>query len=53
MSKIEKMSVLGVWSSGMKDKQVTSFFFPLTILVRWNRASKMVSSSRTPELPGP
>ncbi|NWZ35007.1 RAD50 protein, partial [Brachypodius atriceps] len=42
MSKIEKMSVLGVRSFGVedKDKQVITFFNPLTILVGPNGAGK-------------
>uniref|UniRef100_UPI00358F3D7A DNA repair protein RAD50 isoform X1 n=2 Tax=Myxine glutinosa TaxID=7769 RepID=UPI00358F3D7A len=42
MSKIEKMSVLGVRSFGTedKDKQVISFFSPLTVLVGTNGAGK-------------
>uniref|UniRef100_A0A3B3QVD8 RAD50 double strand break repair protein n=1 Tax=Paramormyrops kingsleyae TaxID=1676925 RepID=A0A3B3QVD8_9TELE len=42
MSKIEKMSILGVRSFGVedKDKQVISFFTPLTVLVGPNGAGK-------------
>ncbi|NXP51167.1 RAD50 protein, partial [Heliornis fulica] len=42
MSKIEKMSILGVRSFGVedKDKQVITFFNPLTILVGPNGAGK-------------
>ncbi|NWX92555.1 RAD50 protein, partial [Nothoprocta pentlandii] len=42
MSKIEKMSILGVRSFGVedKDKQIISFFSPLTILVGPNGAGK-------------
>uniref|UniRef100_A0A8D2LBR7 Zinc-hook domain-containing protein n=1 Tax=Varanus komodoensis TaxID=61221 RepID=A0A8D2LBR7_VARKO len=42
MSKIEKMSILGVRSFGVedKDKQVITFFSPLTILVGPNGAGK-------------
>ncbi|NXC70268.1 RAD50 protein, partial [Anhinga anhinga] len=42
MSKIEKMSILGVRSFGVedKDKQIISFFNPLTILVGPNGAGK-------------
>uniref|UniRef100_A0A8C5Q7R2 Zinc-hook domain-containing protein n=1 Tax=Leptobrachium leishanense TaxID=445787 RepID=A0A8C5Q7R2_9ANUR len=42
MSKIEKMSILGVRSFGIedKDKQVITFFTPLTILVGPNGAGK-------------
>ncbi|XP_053575259.1 DNA repair protein RAD50 [Bombina bombina] len=42
MSKIEKMSIMGVRSFGVedKDKQVISFFTPLTILVGPNGAGK-------------
>ncbi|XP_043925133.1 DNA repair protein RAD50 [Protopterus annectens] len=42
MSKIDKMSVLGVRSFGVEDKnkQVISFFSPLTILVGPNGAGK-------------
>ncbi|KAK9406581.1 DNA repair protein RAD50 [Crotalus adamanteus] len=42
MSKIDKMSILGVRSFGVedKDKQVISFFNPLTILVGPNGAGK-------------
>ncbi|KAG2456153.1 DNA repair protein RAD50 [Polypterus senegalus] len=42
MSKIEKMSILGVRSFGIedKDKQVISFFNPLTVLVGPNGAGK-------------
>lgn len=44
MSKIEKMSILGVRSFGIedKDKQVISFFTPLTVLVGPNGAGKTV-----------
>jgi len=44
MSKIEKMSVLGVRSFGVedKDKQVISFFSPLTVIVGPNGAGKTV-----------
>lgn len=44
MSKIEKMSILGVRSFGVedKDKQVISFFSPLTVLVGPNGAGKTV-----------
>ncbi|XP_060911170.1 DNA repair protein RAD50 [Labrus mixtus] len=42
MSKIDKMSILGVRSFGIedKDKQVISFFSPLTVLVGPNGAGK-------------
>ncbi|KAM9129302.1 DNA repair protein RAD50 isoform 1-T2 [Pangshura tecta] len=42
MSKIDKMSILGVRSFGVedKDKQVITFFSPLTILVGPNGAGK-------------
>ncbi|NXY32089.1 RAD50 protein, partial [Pomatorhinus ruficollis] len=42
MSKIEKMSILGVRSFGVedKDKQIITFFDPLTILVGPNGAGK-------------
>ncbi|XP_068187944.1 DNA repair protein RAD50 [Antennarius striatus] len=42
MSRIEKMSILGVRSFGIedKDKQVISFFDPLTVLVGPNGAGK-------------
>ncbi|KAK1788005.1 hypothetical protein P4O66_016479 [Electrophorus voltai] len=42
MSKIEKMSILGVRSFGVedKDKQIISFFSPLTVLVGPNGAGK-------------
>ncbi|XP_038269930.1 DNA repair protein RAD50 [Dermochelys coriacea] len=42
MSKIDKMSILGVRSFGIedKDKQVITFFSPLTILVGPNGAGK-------------
>lgn len=42
MSRIEKMSILGVRSFGIedKDKQIISFFSPLTILVGPNGAGK-------------
>uniref|UniRef100_A0A3Q2P9U9 RAD50 double strand break repair protein n=1 Tax=Fundulus heteroclitus TaxID=8078 RepID=A0A3Q2P9U9_FUNHE len=42
MSKIEKMSILGVRSFGIedKDKQVITFFAPLTVLVGPNGAGK-------------
>ncbi|PKU36973.1 dna repair protein rad50 [Limosa lapponica baueri] len=42
MSKIEKMSILGVRSFGIedKDKQIITFFNPLTILVGPNGAGK-------------
>ncbi|KAF3705641.1 DNA repair protein RAD50 [Channa argus] len=42
MSKIDKMSILGVRSFGVedKDKQVISFFSPLTVLVGPNGAGK-------------
>lgn len=44
MSKIEKMSILGVRSFGIedKDKQVITFFSPLTVLVGPNGAGKTV-----------
>lgn len=44
MSKIEKMSILGVRSFGVedKDKQIITFFNPLTILVGPNGAGKTV-----------
>lgn len=44
MSKIEKMSILGVRSFGIedKDKQVITFFTPLTVLVGPNGAGKTV-----------
>uniref|UniRef100_A0A8D2LAR0 Zinc-hook domain-containing protein n=1 Tax=Varanus komodoensis TaxID=61221 RepID=A0A8D2LAR0_VARKO len=46
MSKIEKMSILGVRSFGVedKDKQVITFFSPLTILVGPNGAGKTVAN---------
>uniref|UniRef100_A0A8C6M1G3 Rad50/SbcC-type AAA domain-containing protein n=1 Tax=Nothobranchius furzeri TaxID=105023 RepID=A0A8C6M1G3_NOTFU len=42
MSKIDKMSILGVRSFGIedKDKQIISFFSPLTVLVGPNGAGK-------------
>ncbi|KAF4098237.1 DNA repair protein RAD50 [Onychostoma macrolepis] len=42
MSKIEKMSILGIRSFGVedKDKQVITFFSPLTVLVGPNGAGK-------------
>uniref|UniRef100_A0A673M9P4 DNA repair protein RAD50-like n=1 Tax=Sinocyclocheilus rhinocerous TaxID=307959 RepID=A0A673M9P4_9TELE len=42
MSRIEKMSILGVRSFGVedKDKQVITFFSPLTVLVGPNGAGK-------------
>ncbi|XP_068600668.1 DNA repair protein RAD50-like [Brachionichthys hirsutus] len=42
MSRIEKMSILGVRSFGIedKDKQIISFFNPLTVLVGPNGAGK-------------
>ncbi|XP_053702919.1 DNA repair protein RAD50 [Synchiropus splendidus] len=42
MSKIDKMSILGVRSFGVedKDKQIISFFSPLTVLVGPNGAGK-------------
>uniref|UniRef100_A0A3B3YVI3 Zinc-hook domain-containing protein n=1 Tax=Poecilia mexicana TaxID=48701 RepID=A0A3B3YVI3_9TELE len=42
MSKIDKMSILGVRSFGIedKDKQIISFFTPLTVLVGPNGAGK-------------
>ncbi|MGH0117893.1 UNVERIFIED_CONTAM: hypothetical protein FKN15_074360 [Acipenser sinensis] len=45
MSKIEKMSILGVRSFGVedKDKQVITFFSPLTVLVGPNGAGKTVA----------
>lgn len=45
MSRIEKMSILGVRSFGIedKDKQIITFFSPLTILVGPNGAGKTVS----------
>lgn len=45
MSRIEKMSIMGVRSFGIedKDKQVITFFRPLTILVGPNGAGKTVS----------
>lgn len=48
MSRIEKMSILGVRSFGIedKDKQIITFFSPLTILVGPNGAGKTVSSRR-------
>lgn len=44
MSKIDKMSILGVRSFGIedKDKQVISFVPPLTVLVGPNGAGKTV-----------
>lgn len=44
MSKIDKMSILGVRSFGIegKDMQVISFFSPLTVLVGPNGAGKTV-----------
>uniref|UniRef100_A0A8C0UYF7 RAD50 double strand break repair protein n=1 Tax=Cyanistes caeruleus TaxID=156563 RepID=A0A8C0UYF7_CYACU len=46
MSRIEKMSILGVRSFGVedKDKQVITFFNPLTILVGPNGAGKTVAN---------
>uniref|UniRef100_A0A452IZP3 Zinc-hook domain-containing protein n=1 Tax=Gopherus agassizii TaxID=38772 RepID=A0A452IZP3_9SAUR len=46
MSKIDKMSILGVRSFGVedKDKQVITFFSPLTILVGPNGAGKTVAN---------
>uniref|UniRef100_A0A8C0FGU4 Zinc-hook domain-containing protein n=1 Tax=Bubo bubo TaxID=30461 RepID=A0A8C0FGU4_BUBBB len=46
MSKIEKMSILGVRSFGVedKDKQIITFFNPLTILVGPNGAGKTVAN---------
>uniref|UniRef100_A0A7M4ESN3 RAD50 double strand break repair protein n=1 Tax=Crocodylus porosus TaxID=8502 RepID=A0A7M4ESN3_CROPO len=46
MSKIEKMSILGVRSFGVedKDKQIISFLNPLTILVGPNGAGKTVAN---------
>lgn len=46
MSRIDKMSILGVRSFGVedKDKQVITFFNPLTILVGPNGAGKTVRS---------
>lgn len=46
MSKIDKMSILGVRSFGVeeKDTQVISFFSPLTVLVGPNGAGKTVRS---------
>lgn len=52
MSRIEKMSILGVRSFGIedKDKQIITFFSPLTILVGPNGAGKTVSpEARAPE----
>uniref|UniRef100_A0AAZ3R2K2 Zinc-hook domain-containing protein n=1 Tax=Oncorhynchus tshawytscha TaxID=74940 RepID=A0AAZ3R2K2_ONCTS len=48
MSRIEKMSILGVRSFGVedKDKQVISFFNPLTVLVGPNGAGKTVGCMR-------
>ncbi|KAK2510120.1 hypothetical protein MC885_018888, partial [Smutsia gigantea] len=45
MSRIEKMSILGVRSFGIedKDKQIITFFSPLTILVGPNGAGKTVA----------
>lgn len=50
MSRIEKMSILGVRSFGIedKDKQIISFFSPLTILVGPNGAGKTVSPEEGP-----
>lgn len=44
MSKIEKMSILGVRSFGVqdRDKQVITFFTPMTVLVGPNGAGKTV-----------
>lgn len=44
MSRIEKMSILGVRSFGIedKDKQIITFFTPLTVLVGPNGAGKTV-----------
>uniref|UniRef100_A0A8B9JPQ5 RAD50 homolog, double strand break repair protein n=1 Tax=Astyanax mexicanus TaxID=7994 RepID=A0A8B9JPQ5_ASTMX len=55
MSKIEKMSILGVRSFGVedKDKQVISFFSPLTVLVGPNGAGKTVSTSTSLLTVGP
>lgn len=46
MSKIDKMSILGVRSFGVEDKdmQVISFFSPLTVLVGPNGAGKTVQN---------
>ncbi|KAK1343280.1 hypothetical protein QTO34_016058 [Cnephaeus nilssonii] len=45
MSRIEKMSIMGVRSFGIedKDKQIITFFTPLTILVGPNGAGKTVA----------
>lgn len=50
MSRIEKMSILGVRSFGIedKDKQIITFFSPLTILVGPNGAGKTVSPKQPP-----
>ena len=47
MSKIEKMSILGVRSFGVedKDKQIIIFFSPLTVLVGPNGAGKTVGAA--------
>ena len=49
MSRIEKMSIQGVRSFGIedKDKQIITFFSPLTILVGPNGAGKTVSPLRS------
>uniref|UniRef100_A0A8U8BMM5 Uncharacterized protein n=1 Tax=Geospiza parvula TaxID=87175 RepID=A0A8U8BMM5_GEOPR len=46
MSRIEKMSILGVRSFGIedKDKQIITFFNPLTILVGPNGAGKTIAN---------
>lgn len=47
MSRIDKMSILGVRSFGIEDKdiQVISFFSPLTVLVGPNGAGKTVGNT--------
>lgn len=52
MSRIDKMSILGVRSFGIedKDKQVISFFSPLTVLVGPNGAGKTVGNTIYQEL---
>lgn len=52
MSKIEKMSILGVRSFGIedKDKQVITFFSPLTVLVGPNGAGKTVRLDKSKQV---
>lgn len=52
MSRIDKMSILGVRSFGIEDKdlQVISFFSPLTVLVGPNGAGKTVGNTIYQEL---